>query len=284
LKVIDAIRSAAKVLTMHSKPAGISVIIPTLWAPGGSYVLKLIRKLSRHNQIGEIILIDNNPSAAPAIPEDLPKLRYLPQRQNLYVNPSWNLGVAKAQHPLIALCNDDILPPAKLFKLACRTLGRNSKQPIGLIGVDKTCFEKKSKKAKPRICNVKERRYAYGCLMLMRKASFQPIPEWLKIYSGDTWLFREQIKQGRYNLAIEGLFIGQRSGQHSLSSSQPEFSPLKRADDANFAILREHGMHESPPLFNAEVLETLRQIQAELRGLRLLQEQLLSIQQVPPAA
>jgi hypothetical protein len=282
--VINAIRSAAKALTLHSKPARISVIIPTLWAPGGSYVLKLIRKLSRLNQIGEIILIDNNPSAAPEIPKDIAKLKYLPQRQNLYVNPSWNLGVANAQHPLIALCNDDILPPAKLFKLACRTLGRNSSQPIGLIGVDKTCFEKKSKKAKPRICNVKERRYAYGCLMLMRKACFSPIPDWIKIYSGDTWLFREQIKQGRFNLAIEGLFIAQKSGQHSLSSSQPEFAPLKRADDANFAILSEHSMHESPLLFNAEILQALRQIQAELRGLRLLQEQMLQKQQVPPAA
>ena len=86
--MINAIRSATKALTMHSKPARISVIIPTLWAPGGSYVLKLVRKLSRHNQIGEIILIDNNPSAAPEIPQDNPKLRHLPQRQNLYVNPS----------------------------------------------------------------------------------------------------------------------------------------------------------------------------------------------------
>ena len=190
----------------------------------------------------------------------------------------------EAQHPLIALCNDDILPPAKFFKLACRTLSRNTSQPIGLIGVDKTCFEKKSKKAKHRICNVKERRYAYGCLMLMRKACFSPIPDWIKIYSGDTWLFREQIKKGRFNLAIEGLFIAQKSGQHSLSSSQPEFAPLKRADDANFAILSEHSTHESPLLFNAEILQALRQIQAELRGLRLLQEQMLQNQQVPPSA
>ncbi len=268
---------------MHGKTARISVIIPTLWAPGGSYVLKLVRKLSRLNQIGEIILIDNNPSAAPEIPKDIPKLRHLPQRQNLYVNPSWNLGAANAQHPLIALCNDDILPPAKLFKLARQTLGRNSNQPIGLIGVDKTCFEKKSKKAKPRISNIKERRYAYGCLMLMKKSCFRPIPDWIKIYSGDTWLFREQIKQGRFNLAIEGLFIARKSGQHSLSSSQPEFGPLKRADDANFAILSEHSTHESPLLFNAEVLHTLRQIQAELRGLRLIQKQLLQNQQVPPS-
>lgn len=116
-------------------------MIPTLWVPGAPFVLKLLRRLSRMEVVGEILLIDNRPAAAPTGLEQIAKVRHLPQTKNLFVNPSWNLGAKQARHPLVALCNDDILPPARLLKLAATTLSQNLALPIGLIGVDKSCFE-----------------------------------------------------------------------------------------------------------------------------------------------
>jgi hypothetical protein len=218
----------------------LSVVIPTLWAPGEAFVLKLLRRLSRMAEVGEILLIDNRPEAAPRGLGGIAKVRHLPQPQNLFVNPSWNLGVEQARLPLVALCNDDILPPRRLLRLAMAALRDNPALPIGLIGTDKSCFEKCPRQeakgsSRGRLRTVQQRRYGYGCLMVMRRSCYTPIPDWIRIYGGDDWLFQQQLQQGRLNLAVDQLQIRQRSRRHSLSSGQVRFASQKGSDAADAA-------------------------------------------------
>lgn len=244
----------------------LSVIIPTLWGPNPQFVLKLLHKLNRMRQVGEIILIDNDPSKAPEFPKDLHKLIHLPQRTNRFVNPSWNLGVEYARCPIVALCNDDILPPQKAFQLALEAL--MEPQPVGLIGLDKSCFEKHSDPRPPIIHNTHQRRYGYGCLMILRKAHYKPIPNWIRIYSGDTWLFEHQAAEGRYNLCIANLPIKRWKKKHSTTSSRPEFAPIKSTDDYSFGCIQDLHHHHTDAGVNRAILQALERIAAELKALR----------------
>ena len=62
-----------------------------------------------HPLIGEIIIIDNAPHKTDQEIFKLEKVRYFAQTKNLYVNPSWNLGVELSNFDILCLYSDDVL-------------------------------------------------------------------------------------------------------------------------------------------------------------------------------
>ena len=85
----------------------LSVIIPTL-QKNKEFLDNLIKTLSIDESVAEIIVIDNSCTGYSYESE---KLRVIVPKENLYVNPSWNLGVKEAKEDIIALLNDDITIP-----------------------------------------------------------------------------------------------------------------------------------------------------------------------------
>ena len=82
----------------------LSVVIPTLQKKV-ELLVNLIKMLDKDDSVSEIILIDNS---CKGFSSESSKLRVIVPKENLYVNPSWNLGVKEAKEDIVALLNDDI--------------------------------------------------------------------------------------------------------------------------------------------------------------------------------
>ena len=85
----------------------ISIIMPTLWK--GEHYKKMLPQLDSHPLVGEIIVVDNDTTSTDQQIFNLKKLKYLPQKENVYVNPAWNLAVLEATCDSICLYSDDVL-------------------------------------------------------------------------------------------------------------------------------------------------------------------------------
>ena len=89
----------------------VTVVIPTLQK--NTIILnKLISTLEQDNAVDEILLIDNS---CQGFLNTSKKLEVVKPECNLYVNPSWNLGVERAKNEIVALLNDDIIIPDNFF-------------------------------------------------------------------------------------------------------------------------------------------------------------------------
>jgi len=154
-----------------------SIIIPTLWK--SDLTSCLLNNLENCKYINEIILIENSFNA---VNFTYSKLIRVSPPTNLYVNPSWNLGVKLASNEHIILCNDDIFfNPDLLFEEI-----QNSIDDITLLGVHPNSY-----KTYINSFNIQEGNYigqGWGCLMFLKKSLYIPIPDVLKIWYGDNWL------------------------------------------------------------------------------------------------
>ena len=82
----------------------ISVIIPTL-QKSVETLNNLVKELVTDESVKEILIIDNSLKGYKFNSE---KVRVIIPKENLFVNPSWNLGVKEAKYEYICIANDDI--------------------------------------------------------------------------------------------------------------------------------------------------------------------------------
>ena len=75
----------------------LSVIIPTL-QKNLDFLNQLINSLINDEAVGEIIVIDNSTKGFEYQNE---KVRVIVPKQNLFVNPSWNLGTREAKYDIV---------------------------------------------------------------------------------------------------------------------------------------------------------------------------------------
>jgi len=195
-----------------------SVIIPTIWK--SKEITNLIDDLNKNNNVTEIILIDNSPKEN-FLTSDLlnVKTKVFKFENNMYVNPSWNFGVLKSNEDNIVLCNDDITFNSFIFNVL-------NVEDETLFGIDSSCYNLE-KDSSLQIKDIKTRCYGYGCLMFFKKKFFKQIPEQLKIWYGDDFLF----KIFKNKKCISGLKINTKM---SSSSELPEFKNLILSDIRNW--------------------------------------------------
>lgn len=175
----------------------ISVVVPTMWrySPFADFFLRVLN----HPLVSDAVLINNHRQHTPN--HDCvshPKLQILDCGQNLFVNPSWNLGVYHSKSKLVCIMNDDIVFDTRLF-------GRIVKwyQPsfgcVGLAGglpvdgdiwfqqhTDQSCF-------------------GFGQLMFVHQHNWIDIPHDLLVYFGDNWIFDSHKSRGYSNYLIRNL-------------------------------------------------------------------------------
>lgn len=181
-----------------------SVVIPTLWIP--STFLTTLEDISKSPLVDEVIVISNNKSALPnrTFPS---KVKLISLEHNIGVNPAWNLGVAHAKNDKVLIANDDIIFDTKIF----RWFEKAASKDFGCIGVDPVS------KATPSIEEVEKRNHGFGFLFCVNKKTFTPIPENIKIFFGDDWIFTSCRKRGFKNYCIKGFPF---SGEESASSKR----------------------------------------------------------------
>ena len=181
-----------------------SVVIPTLWIP--KTFLTQLELISQSSLVDEIIIVSNNRSALPN--KTMPsKVKLIDLENNIGVNPAWNLGIANAENDKVIVANDDILFDTDIFSWFAKTVS----EEFGCIGVDPIS------KVDPSIEEVKKRNHGFGFLFCINKKTYTPIPEDIKIFFGDDWIFTSCRKKGFKNYCIKGFSF---SGEESASSKQ----------------------------------------------------------------
>ena len=203
----------------------VTVVIPTL-QKNASILNKLISTLEQDNAVDEILLIDNSCQGFSSASK---KLEVIKPECNLYVNPSWNLGVERAKNEIVALLNDDIIIPDNF----CSRVISQMSPEMGIIGMNGTKIESISDINQiPAAENIylepaSYMDYYYGIAMFFYKTGFCKIPDEIKIVYGDSWIFTSCKKQKKQNYRISGCTIYHWG---SLSSGIKEFNPIAKND------------------------------------------------------
>ena len=203
----------------------VSVVIPTL-QKNLELLNNLVKTLSDDDCVSEIIIIDNSTKG---YTHESDKIRVIVPKENLFVNPSWNLGVKEAKENIVALLNDDITIPEKFCKSVVSRMDEN----MGVVG-----FHRNFIINTPEIKPLPELNYLYlgkaagrcgffGVAMFFYKTSYFEIPEDIKIFWGDDWLYTQNKKRKRINYYIKGQIIYHYG---SLSSTDKVVNPYSKND------------------------------------------------------
>ena len=192
----------------------ISVIIPTMWKSNKLEVL--LNNLHNCDRIGEILIIDNDHISKNVNIDNYNKVVYLNMEQNIYVNPSWNLGVSKSNFDIVALLNDDILFDVSFFDQLIVS-------DETLIGVSEQSYKDQNDN-NFRLEDTDNRNWGFGCMIIFNKKYYVQIPEELKIWCGDDYLFRKFKNRS----IIKGVYFDTTM---SVTSDLPIFNEIKSNDE-----------------------------------------------------
>lgn len=161
-----------------------SIIIPTIWK--GPWITELINKFVSSDYVDELILIDNNNKFAFDLPYN-PKIQRIIADENLFVNPSWNLGVSLAKNNHIVIANDDILFDVNHYLEFLSNLEDLEKYGIIGMGSNNYTLSNDVEITLTRYGTIKNTG-GWACLLAFHKDVWVPIPETIKIYYGDNFL------------------------------------------------------------------------------------------------
>lgn len=208
-----------------------SIVIPTL-QKNQKVLTMLIDELVKDSFVGEVIVIDNS---LQGFNYDSDKVRVLVPEENLFVNPSWNLGLRESKYDYVGILNDDILIPENLCSEIFSFL---QDEQNGLVGIDwdsiVICQDKKLARY-PEPCtnciysNQEDELYIgyWGIAIFGRKQNFNEIPENIKIWCGDNFLLKKSADSGKKNYKIH---CGELYHIGSLSSKSPVYDEIKKRD------------------------------------------------------
>lgn len=193
-----------------------TVVIPTMWR--SPLTIPLLKSLAASTLVNEVIIIDNSPRDRP--PFQFPKIQILEQSENIYVNPAWNLGIQHANNELICLCNDDVTFSPSIFISAQGHLETST-----VIGCHQNNFSLPDDHT-PTIHPGHSIGQGWGCVIFLKKKSFIPIPETLKIWCGDDWLVITHSHTKRLSFPVRTVM--------STTSGSPGLNNLAKEDKRKF--------------------------------------------------
>lgn len=184
----------------------ISLVIPTMWRY--KPFLNFLNTIVELNCIGEVILINNNIDHTPKHSVlDHPKLKIQNFPSNIFINPAWNLGAEVAIYENLCVMNDDVIVDLKVFIEADRFLTNrteNNERSMLLIvpgdgppkiriqqipvtdgTIDIIPFDQSF--THPDLT------YGWGTLFFMPTSQWIRIPNTMRVFYGDNWVFESQV-------------------------------------------------------------------------------------------
>lgn len=211
----------------------LSVIIPTI-QKRVDILSSLVECIEKDACVDEILVINNKPES-PLIFNNS-KIRVITPSENLYVNPSWNLGIKEIRNENFLLLNDDLMVGENFCGRIINSTIFNSPN-TGLIGMknsnlihfDIDCV---FSDAEPEF-DVLENHLGtgdWGVSIFGRKENYYEIPNDIRIIYGDNYLLYRNKLNNKINYAISNL---QCHHIHSLSCSSSEFVKVVSADIKN---------------------------------------------------
>ena len=229
-----------------------SIIIPTL-QKNLKVLNMLVSELVDDETVGEVIIIDNSLKGVEFNSE---KVRVITPKENLYVNPSWNLGVKSAKYEYIGILNDDILMPKNLCQQVMQILKDGS--VTGLIGAKSDSLVYTSEEefnSYPEDCDINLEKQEddlyishWGIAIFGLKNSYFEIPENIKIYCGDNYLIHMNAQKGNTCYQLSNCSI-KHLGE--LSSGAENLTPIKIQDVYDYAKIdkrfKQHSWYRKKP-------------------------------------
>lgn len=215
----------------HSdKSSMFSVVIPTMWSIP-YYTSALVENYVKSELIAEVIIIDNNHEMY--VHNDIynhEKVHLKVMDQNIFVNPAWNLGVEMSKCNKVIISNDDIvIKPDEMLEFLINDTTWDC------IGIDTISYTERSSRFELNQLhrnntsnNLISIPYGYGCLMIIDKSNWTPIPDNIKIYFGDNWI------TNTYKNVSSIKTKDKIKTKMSSTSSNPMFKTIKDTDKINF--------------------------------------------------
>jgi hypothetical protein len=185
-------------------------------------ITQLLTDLCSCEFVGEVIIVDNDVDADCPVnfSNPHPNLKIEMMDKNIFVNPSWNYGAQRAKYDNLLICNDDIN-----FNPSFLGIYDDSLQHTGIIGMEFSNYQLKADHnihLKP----MKDRPYGWGCLMLIHKSKYVPIPDDLLIANGDDWLAQHATPFVLHGLAVQA--------EISTTSRLEEFGMIQLMDNETY--------------------------------------------------
>lgn len=186
----------------------ISVIIPTMWYD--SNFCNMLAKIVEVEVVGEIIIINNAVSRTPDDPcLKHHKIKIHNMNENIYVNPSWNLGAKLAKGNVLAFLGDDVDVNINIFEKTYQFIESNQ-ETVGMVTV--LCRHKEFENLYDKFftddtidfyrSNYRDENegilpIGLGNLFFIQKRDWVVIPEETKIYHGEIliWNYIDKIKK-----------------------------------------------------------------------------------------
>jgi hypothetical protein len=200
-----------------------SVIIPTLWKC--DRLKETLTELDSHPLVGEILLFDNTTNEIPIT--NLPKLKHILEGRNTYVTSPWNKGALMAQYNKLLVLNDDNWIDWNILY----SLSDFITEEVGLIGMDEKNHHMTETNYEIGLEPIEHRNGGYGCVIFVHKNSWIPIPEEMKIWGQDDWLFVKNRNYGKQNYKLVNFKV---NGSVSLTvdslSNDDEINQIKQND------------------------------------------------------
>ena len=201
----------------------ISVVVPTMWryAPFLDFLYNLVKL----DVIGEVVIINNDVFATP--PHKVladKKITLINCERNIYVNPAWNLGVRISKYDKICVINDDVTVDLKLFYKMNEFLSAD----IGTVGI----VAGDPNLGQPSFVNGSidfvewsgQFMYGFGNMFFIHRSNWIDIPNELKIYYGDNWVFDTQLfVNHKKNYMITNTFFHHEASFTSSKMTLPDF-------------------------------------------------------------
>jgi|TARA_B110000503_G_scaffold14868_1_gene20411 hypothetical protein len=195
----------------------ISYIIPTLWKSDNIHKL-----ISSFNLItdpkAELIIIDNTNSPFTYPNDD--RVKIYKMEQNLFVNPSWQMGYHYSNNDRVCIINDDIIFNVERFH---NFVLKNDIQAVCMTNWNK--INEDNSIWKPVIIDSPNARPAgAGQLMMVKTSNWPPLPYELKLWHGDDiiYYYNTLVKNTKFTY-IEGMSV---TGDQSVTVNS-DVIPLK---------------------------------------------------------
>jgi len=217
-------RNANAILKQKAPQEKFSVVVPTMWRCLDIFESAL-NKLVTHNLIDDIIIINNEVQRTPdwEILQNT-KIRVVNQTTNIGVNPAWNIGVLLAKNKKICISNDDIEVDMGVFdKIYDRITPENG--PHGIIWGKAEYNQPPTTDGSINFIAWKpgDVIHCFGQFFFVHKDNWVRIPQELKIFFGDDWVFHTHLAQKKVPQLIYNINFNTR---HASTGSSPDMVPL----------------------------------------------------------
>lgn len=196
----------------------IDVVIPTLLLSNPDVFKYTLKQLNESKVVGKIIIIDN--TDAKRFRNEFKnfitdKFEIIEHGKNIFVNPAWNQGMEKVTSNYYLILNDDILCHKYLLNICNAYL--NEEKNVGLItittknGMKTNVYDAEIQKViegkNDAKFNTKMPHNRQGWFMCGRTSDWKAIPDTIKIFYGDDFIYRELRKKKKKCVILSPYFI-----------------------------------------------------------------------------